>query len=170
MHSAILPAYNSIGIRKNHMDMTKFTSAEDPGYLAVSTELWRWVKEIKTRVQMETPKPVNVGSATGQIQQAWLSEGSGSAQPQQQWPSTGHFPQQNRQALPPPWLGQQQGLPPIGYNPDPREWQTLLQQWPSPENRINQGGNVIEGQSISGSGKTVQGNNIRSEKDVTFNF
>ncbi|TQN67863.1 Protein SERAC1, partial [Colletotrichum shisoi] len=46
-HSAILPAYNSIGIHKNHMDMTKFSSAEDPGYLSVSTEILRWVRAIQ---------------------------------------------------------------------------------------------------------------------------
>lgn len=40
MYSAILPAYNAIGIRNNHMDMTKFISEEYPRYAAVSTELW----------------------------------------------------------------------------------------------------------------------------------
>ncbi|KAL3486348.1 hypothetical protein BJX62DRAFT_228795 [Aspergillus germanicus] len=34
MHSAILPAYSSIGIHKNHMDMAKFSGKDDPGYLA----------------------------------------------------------------------------------------------------------------------------------------
>ncbi|KAK5655837.1 hypothetical protein OQA88_5376 [Cercophora sp. LCS_1] len=45
-HSAILPAYNSIGIYANHMDMARFSDGEDPGYLSVSTELMRWVRAI----------------------------------------------------------------------------------------------------------------------------
>ncbi|KAK0750679.1 hypothetical protein B0T18DRAFT_409408 [Schizothecium vesticola] len=46
-HSAILPAYTSIGIRSNHMDMARFSDVEDPGYLSVSSELMRWVKAIQ---------------------------------------------------------------------------------------------------------------------------
>jgi hypothetical protein len=30
--SAILPGYIPIGIRGNHMDMTKFASVDDPGF------------------------------------------------------------------------------------------------------------------------------------------
>jgi len=45
-HSAILPGYIPIGIRSNHMDMTKFKDAEDPGFVAVAGELRRWVKDI----------------------------------------------------------------------------------------------------------------------------
>ena len=44
--SAILPGYILIGIRENHMGMTKFVDADDPGFVAVSGELRRWVKEI----------------------------------------------------------------------------------------------------------------------------
>jgi hypothetical protein len=50
-HSAILPAYNHIGIHADHMDMTQFSGAEDEGYLAVSSELMRWVRGIKTMRQ-----------------------------------------------------------------------------------------------------------------------
>jgi protein SERAC1 len=46
-HSAILAAYPNRGIHANHMDMTKFSSPQDAGYIAVSGQLWRWVKEIK---------------------------------------------------------------------------------------------------------------------------
>ncbi|KAG9229223.1 Alpha/Beta hydrolase protein, partial [Amylocarpus encephaloides] len=46
-HSAILPGYNSIPIHANHMDMTKFPDDEDEGYLAVSTEIMRWVRAIQ---------------------------------------------------------------------------------------------------------------------------
>ena len=30
------------------MDMTKFEIAEDPGYLDVSTTLWRWIRDLST--------------------------------------------------------------------------------------------------------------------------
>ncbi|KAJ5875172.1 uncharacterized protein N7473_012519 [Penicillium subrubescens] len=43
--SAILPGYIPIGIRSNHMDMTKFEGGDDPGFIAVVGELRRWVKE-----------------------------------------------------------------------------------------------------------------------------
>ncbi|KAF2011165.1 hypothetical protein BU24DRAFT_454648 [Aaosphaeria arxii CBS 175.79] len=45
-HSAILPGYIPIGIRSNHMDMTKFEGTNDPGFIAVAGELRRWVKEL----------------------------------------------------------------------------------------------------------------------------
>jgi hypothetical protein len=45
-YSAILPGYIPIGIRSNHMDMTKFEHAEDPGFTAVAGELRRWVKAL----------------------------------------------------------------------------------------------------------------------------
>lgn len=35
-----------MGIRSNHMDMTKFESADDPGFKAVVGELRRWIREI----------------------------------------------------------------------------------------------------------------------------
>ena len=47
MNSAILPAYQSIGIHSNHMGMTKFESEHDPGFLSVAGELRRWMKELK---------------------------------------------------------------------------------------------------------------------------
>ncbi|KAF2497385.1 hypothetical protein BU16DRAFT_457660 [Lophium mytilinum] len=45
-HSAILPGYIPIGIRSNHMDMTKFESEDDPGFTAVAGELSRWAKDV----------------------------------------------------------------------------------------------------------------------------
>jgi hypothetical protein len=46
-HSAILLGYNPpIGIHRNHMDLTKFFSAEDPGFVTVCRELGRWVRAI----------------------------------------------------------------------------------------------------------------------------
>ncbi|RYP67309.1 hypothetical protein DL771_007327 [Monosporascus sp. 5C6A] len=46
--SAILPGYIPVGIRRNHMDMTKFSSIEDPGFVAVRGVLRRWIREIST--------------------------------------------------------------------------------------------------------------------------
>lgn len=45
-HSAILPGYIPIGIRSNHMDMTKFGHIDDPGFVQITGELRRWIKEI----------------------------------------------------------------------------------------------------------------------------
>ena len=45
--SAILPGWSlPIGIHANHMDMTKFASMDDAGFVAVCGELRRWIKEI----------------------------------------------------------------------------------------------------------------------------
>ena len=46
LESAIIPGYIPIGIRSNHMDMTKFEHGDDPGFTAVAGELRRWVKEL----------------------------------------------------------------------------------------------------------------------------
>lgn len=45
-HSAILPGYIPIGIRSNHMDMTKFENVDDPGFVIFAGELRRWVKHL----------------------------------------------------------------------------------------------------------------------------
>ncbi|RYP55419.1 hypothetical protein DL770_010923 [Monosporascus sp. CRB-9-2] len=44
--SAILPGYIPIGIHSNHMDMTKFASTDDPGFVAVCGELRRWIRDM----------------------------------------------------------------------------------------------------------------------------
>lgn len=38
--------YSSYGIRANHMDMTKFSGPNDPGYIALRREIRRWCKNI----------------------------------------------------------------------------------------------------------------------------
>ena len=43
--SATLPGRIPIGIHANHVDMTKFDDAEDPGYQAIISELWRWSRD-----------------------------------------------------------------------------------------------------------------------------
>ncbi|CVK96463.1 uncharacterized protein FPRN_12416 [Fusarium proliferatum] len=52
-HSAILPGYISIGIHKNHAEMTKFSNSGEPGFLAICGELKRWMK----RIQQPQSKP-----------------------------------------------------------------------------------------------------------------
>jgi protein SERAC1 len=49
-HSAILSAYRCQSIHANHMDMTRFSGANDPGYQAVSGELWLWANEIEEQL------------------------------------------------------------------------------------------------------------------------
>ncbi|KIM98334.1 hypothetical protein OIDMADRAFT_128525 [Oidiodendron maius Zn] len=39
--------YPMYGINENHMNMTKFTSAKDPGYKTVTRELRRWIKKLQ---------------------------------------------------------------------------------------------------------------------------
>ncbi|KAJ4245188.1 hypothetical protein NW757_010196 [Fusarium falciforme] len=56
MHSAILPAYNSIGIRQNHVTMTKFESKNDAGFQSVSSELWMWVAMIRGGNTRDVPQ------------------------------------------------------------------------------------------------------------------
>jgi hypothetical protein len=62
-HSAILPGYIPIGIRTNHMDMTKFENADDPGFKAVVGELRRWVREI---VRTESERLLSAERSQGQ--------------------------------------------------------------------------------------------------------
>ncbi|KAK2735765.1 hypothetical protein FQN57_001145 [Myotisia sp. PD_48] len=47
-HSAILPGYIPIGIRQNHENMTKFNDVDDPGFIALTGELRRWVKTLSS--------------------------------------------------------------------------------------------------------------------------
>ncbi|KAL7764623.1 hypothetical protein ACKLNR_005768 [Fusarium oxysporum f. sp. zingiberi] len=52
-HSAILPGYISIGIHKNHAEMAKFSTSDEPGFVAICGELKRWMK----RIQQAQSKP-----------------------------------------------------------------------------------------------------------------
>lgn len=47
-HSAILPAYSAIGIHDTHVGMARFSGPEDDGYLAISSELMRWAKDLES--------------------------------------------------------------------------------------------------------------------------
>ncbi|KAL9090850.1 MAG: hypothetical protein Q9165_005058 [Trypethelium subeluteriae] len=65
--SAILPGYIPIGIHANHMDMTKFISADDAGFRAVVGELHRWVKALRPAGATLTDSSADTAeSATGE--------------------------------------------------------------------------------------------------------
>ena len=48
MHSAIVGGYESVGIPRDHMGMTRFKDVQDYGYRKVSTEIWRWTQKIES--------------------------------------------------------------------------------------------------------------------------
>lgn len=105
--------------------MTKFSSSEDPGYLAVSTELWRWARDLRPSVAPMQPATSNYPAAA------------------------------NAQARP------------AGVEQHPQGRGLLKES----EDRVYQGGNLIQGQNITGTGKIFQGNNLRYDSgDTTFNF
>ncbi|RYP49165.1 hypothetical protein DL769_011116 [Monosporascus sp. CRB-8-3] len=60
--SAILPGYIPIGIRRNHMDMTKFTSIDDPGFVAVCGELRRWIRHMSAAERRHEKPPLSSNS------------------------------------------------------------------------------------------------------------
>ncbi|ODM15240.1 hypothetical protein SI65_09181 [Aspergillus cristatus] len=47
--SATLRGCTSIGIRKDHMDMTKFATMDDSGFIAVCESLGRWINEVDAK-------------------------------------------------------------------------------------------------------------------------
>jgi len=71
MHSAILPGYIPIGIRQNHMGMTKFGALDDPGFVAVAAEIRRWARALgasadessRTRESAWNPSSPGAGAA-----------------------------------------------------------------------------------------------------------
>ena len=65
--SAILPGYILIGIHAHHMDMTKFATVDDAGFVAVCGELRRWVREI-TKVESCS---TNSRAETGRQPRTW---------------------------------------------------------------------------------------------------
>lgn len=88
-HSAILPAYGSKSIHANHMDMTKFESVEDPGFVDVSTTLWRWVRDLAnetnaTSVVSEIPQSrsgrLGIEGGRSTAENAWRSVNTFSGQ------------------------------------------------------------------------------------------
>ncbi|KAK0710585.1 sesB-related regulatory protein [Lasiosphaeris hirsuta] len=57
--SAILPGYIPIGIHANHKDMTKFTSPDDTGFVAVCGELRRWTRDTNTAERRHVNLPLS---------------------------------------------------------------------------------------------------------------
>ena len=54
-HSASLDGYTSLGIHANHMDMTKFSSNQDPDYRNVLSELQRFVQSCEQQTKEKLP-------------------------------------------------------------------------------------------------------------------
>jgi hypothetical protein len=46
IESAVLAPYAHIGIHRDHQGMARFQSTDDQGFLDVSSELKRWVKDL----------------------------------------------------------------------------------------------------------------------------
>lgn len=44
-HSAVLTAYSNYGLHADHMGMARFSSLEDPNYVRVANEIWRWARQ-----------------------------------------------------------------------------------------------------------------------------
>jgi protein SERAC1 len=57
-HSAILPGYIPIGIRSNHMDMTRFENVDDPDFAIFAGELRRWVKHLAAAENTGVPEVI----------------------------------------------------------------------------------------------------------------
>jgi len=151
MHSAILPSYTQIGIHSNHMDMTKFSSSDDPGYMSVSNELWRWTKECKRIMQSQTAV---VPQAPGYYHNEVVGQQAYDARFSSQW----H----------PPHLLTDASRRPAEFD-DQGAWNGMYHNSMG-RGGVSQGGNYISGQGSSGNGKTVAGNNMNSSQDIVFNM
>jgi hypothetical protein len=155
------------------MDMTKFSSDEDQGYLSVSTEILRWVRVIQKASQQASP------AAPAQYAGMLPAPSSNIASPS----NMGYLEQQQQQQQQPrallayqqPLYGghfteQQSAQTYGGQSPPPCE-QGLQPQTYSSAPQVYQEANVISGNVNNyGSGKVIQGNNfqISSQGPVTF--
>lgn len=75
LDSAILPGYIPIGIRRNHMNMTKFEQGDDPSFTAVVGQLRGWVKALS---QPNNPQAADTGDLPPQQREteegAWCTQ------------------------------------------------------------------------------------------------
>ena len=51
-NSASLPQYISIGIHANHINMTKFSDSQDPGFTSIVREIQRWIRKSRESVSV----------------------------------------------------------------------------------------------------------------------
>ncbi|CAG8897091.1 unnamed protein product [Penicillium egyptiacum] len=70
--SAILASCPNRSIHGNHMQMTKFSSCQDPGYMAVSNQLWVWVDAIESQ-----QGPVSMEAGNRKPRSGYFIESSG---------------------------------------------------------------------------------------------
>ncbi|KAJ5752545.1 hypothetical protein N7520_009462 [Penicillium odoratum] len=76
-HSAILSGCSNRSIHADHMGMTKFSGNRDPGYVAVSGQLWLWVKlleDMDSQAQTQTQQAASTRTAQ---QQRAINSGGG---------------------------------------------------------------------------------------------
>jgi len=122
------------------MDMTKFGTPEDPGYMAITGELRRWVKELDLQVlpsnvdvpKTATPQPQEV---TQMVQSLSLGEPS-SAQSTQPKPQTQNDQNREQQESEPQSISstrnEPQTIPPPTQIPLPREASQTQAHQPNP--------------------------------------
>ncbi len=55
---AILSAYPNRSIHGNHMEMTKFGSETDSGYIAVRDQLWLWVNALDKKTEAQSTEEI----------------------------------------------------------------------------------------------------------------
>jgi len=77
--SAVLPGYISIGIHANHMDMARFRTADDPGFLSVCGELRRWVHAVGPTQGKPRQQHAPVPGTAGELSLLKLSGSGGAA-------------------------------------------------------------------------------------------
>lgn len=84
--SATILPYSNCGIDANHMDMTKFTSSNDAGFISIRGVLDDWIKQITEQATQETDaQPKNSASAAkltfnnGPIKARLFQQGTGNA-------------------------------------------------------------------------------------------
>ncbi|KAJ5628167.1 hypothetical protein N7490_010395 [Penicillium lividum] len=76
-HSAILSGCSNRSIHADHMGMTKFSGNRDPGYVAVSGQLWLWVNLLEDMDSQAQTQTQQAASARTAQQQRAINSGGG---------------------------------------------------------------------------------------------
>ncbi|KAJ5663921.1 hypothetical protein N7507_004652 [Penicillium longicatenatum] len=76
-HSAILSGCSNRSIHADHMEMTKFGSNRDPGYVAVSQQLWLWIYTLEESKAQAQAAPVSTTQLQPHQQQHTIDSGGG---------------------------------------------------------------------------------------------
>lgn len=79
-HSAILSGCSNRSIHADHMGMTKFSGNRDPGYVAVSEQLWLWVhtlEDLEAQAQAASMRAQPLPQQQQHQQQRTIDSGGG---------------------------------------------------------------------------------------------